>query len=432
MGLFGPSKSSILIEQLTNQVRQMSAVMNSRLPGMTVFPNYSVTENAERYCTTDDIYSIVKLLATTAASIPIYNYIKTGSKLDDAPEGNPLSLLLDEPFAGMSTFESFYAIYATRLVQGECILYKERPEMGPNKGKVVRLHYLQPQSVNIVVSDTWPRKIVSYEYAPDGRIVMDNIPPEDIIHMRYFNPKVSFTGNELRGLSPLAVLSKRLTRVDSNNDVSTAQLQNGGVPGIVFDKTPGVTLPALDVRKKNFYKYLTESSNKGAPYFTGNDLGYIELGLKLVDLQVAELGMIDFKKLCNAYGVSARLFNNDGTGSENSDQGARVGLYTNAVIPEVKAVVDCLNRGLVPEFKDAKYKLNYDTSDISELQDNYKEIVLWLEKAWWLTPNEKREMMKYDLSTEPLFDQYLLPASLQTVEDLEMLDLTGDYVKPKP
>ena len=434
MGLFGPSKSTRIIEQLTAQVNQMASLMNTRISGMTIYPTYSVTDNAERYCTTDDVYSIVRMIATAAASIPIYNYIKNGSKLDDAPEGNELSLLLETPFEGMSSYESFYKIYATRLVQGECILYKERPELGPNRGKLTRLIYMEPQSVNIIVSDTWPRKIIAYQYAPEGRVVLDNIKPEDIIHMKYFNPKVSFTGNELRGLSPLAVLKRRLTRVDSNNDVATAQLQNGGVPGIVYDKTPASATAGdlINKRKDNFYKYLTNSANKGAPFFTGNELGYIELGLKLVDMQVTELANIDFKSLCNAYGVSARLFNNDSTGSEHSDTNARVSLYTNAVIPEVKSVVDCLNMGLVPEFKGKNYKLNYDTSEVSELQDNLKDMVLWLEKAWWLTPNEKREMMDYDLSTEPLFDQYLLPQSLQTVEDFENidLDLTDDYKKP--
>ena len=434
MGLFGPSKSTRIIEQLTAQVNQMASLMNTRISGMTIYPTYSVTDNAERYCTTDDVYSIVRMIATAAASIPIYNYIKNGTKLDDAPEGNELSLLLETPFEGMGAYESFYKIYTTRLVQGECILYKERPELGPNKGKVTRLIYMEPQSVNIVVSDTWPRKIIAYQYAPEGRVVLDNIPTENIIHMKYFNPKVSFTGNELRGLSPLAVLKKRLTRVDSNNDVSTAQLQNGGVPGIVYDKTPasGAAGDLINKRKDNFYKYLSNSANKGAPFFTGNELGYIELGLNLVDLQVAELAQIDFKSLCNVYGVSARIFNNDSVGSENSDTNARVSIYTNAVIPEVKSVVDSLNMGLVPEFKGKNYKLNYDTSEVSELQENLKDMVLWLEKAWWLTPNEKREMMGYDLSNDILFDQYLLPQNLQTLEDLGNidLDLTDDYKKP--
>ncbi len=434
MGLFGPSKSSRLIDQLTAQVNQMSALMNNRLSGLTVYPTYSTIDNAERYCTTDDVYSIVRMIASAAASIPIYNYIKNGNKLDDAPQGNELSLLLEMPFEGMSTYESFYKVYATRLVQGECILYKQRPELGPNKGMVTKLIYMEPQSVNIIVTDTWPRKIIAYQYAPEGRVVLEDIPPEDIIHMKYFNPKISFTGNELRGLSPLAVLKKRLTRVDSNNDVATAQLQNGGVPGIVYDKSPASAAvnDIVTKRKDNFYKYLTNSNNKGAPYFTGNELGYIELGLKLVDMQVTELANIDFKSLCNVYGVSARLFNNDSTGSENSDTNARVSMYTNAVIPEVKSLVDCLNIGLVPEFKGKNYKLNYDTSEISELQDNLNQMVLWLEKAYWLTPNEKREMMNYDLSDEPIFDQYLLPQSLITVDELGNpdLDLTDDYTKP--
>jgi HK97 family phage portal protein len=260
---------------------------------------------------------------------------------------------------------------------------------------------------------------------------LDNIPPEEIIHSKYFNPQFGITGNELRGLSPLKVLAKRLTRIDSNNDVSTAQLQNGGTPGILYEKGPADDITdVLSNRKKALYSFFTNRKNIGVPYVASGEMGYIEMGLKLADLQVAELAKIDFKKLCNVYHVSDRLFNNDATGSEVSDKSARVALYTNAAIPLIITIKDDLNRGLAKEFKQQRYCINYDVSEISELQDDYDKMVTWLDKAWWLTPNERREIMKFEASKDPLFDEYLIPQGLQTIEDITMTqDLinTGDY-----
>lgn len=423
------------VTSLQSQVQQLQALVNQKQANsMTVFPTWEITDNAERYCTTDDVYSVIKLIAGTAAQIPIYTYIKekNGDKTD-APEGDWLNMLINEPLEGMSGFEAVYTVAATVLAQGEAIIWKERPELGPNKGKVAKLHYMHPQAVNIKVTDTFPRRIVAYQYAPMGEIIIDNIPVEEIIHIKYFNPKLSYTGNELRGLSPLQVLTKRLTRVDANMDVTTAQLQNGGVPGVIFEKTPGAVLETASKRRDNWYRFIGNTANKGAPYFTADELGYFSVGSQLADMEVATLAKLDFKKLCNAYGVSDRLFNNDATGSEVSDKGARLGLYTTAVQPLLKLITDGFERGLKADFKGVKYCIEPDYSEIPELQTDYGQLVTWLEKAWWITPNEKREMMKYGASPLPLFDQYLLPMGLQTVEDMEMIEPplpnTGDFGK---
>lgn len=430
MGLFDfGSKGKI--KALSNQLADLQNLLNQRLNTITHYPTYHAAANSTRYCTTDDVYSIVSLIASAAAQIEVYNVIKQGDEYIDAPENDELSLLVEQPFEGMTKYESIFAVVATKLIHGEYIIYKFKPELGPNTGKIKSLHLLEPENVNIKVSTTWPFKIVAYQYTVNGQIIYDDIPVEDIIHSKYFNPKIGVYGTELRGLSPLKVLTNRLTRIDSNMDVATAQLQNGGIPGIVYEKGPADdVVDVIGQRKKKFYEYLSNSSNKGAPYFAGGDMGYLQLGLKLADMETAALATIDFKKLCNAYRVSDRLFNNDATGSEISDKGARAGLYTNAVIPEVMGFCDSLNKYLVPEFKGKKYCIKYDISDISELQANYSDMVAWLEKAWWLTPNEKREFMEWEAVTEPLFDQFLIPSGLQTVEDLTMvdpLDNPGDY-----
>ena len=457
MGLFTSAKSA-QIKALSGQLAAMQDLVTQRINtinnSLRIYPTFKSLENADRYCTTDDVYSIVRLLSTTAAMIPLYTYLVKNDKaakklkhlqpdarmmnrkyleikaLEEAPETDPVEKLLQYPCYGKTSFEFLESVYATMLIQGECILWKEIPEVGPNAGKVTQLHLLNPQYVNIKITDTFPYTIVSYQYLVDGRMILDDIPAAEIIHIKYFNPKIGINGDGLRGLSPLRVLSNRLTRVDSNMSASVAQLQNGGVPGIVYEK--GYPDGAVDVvgnRKDNFFKYLTESENKGAPYFSAGDMGYIELGLKLADLEVAELGKIDFKKMCNAFGVSDILFNNDAGSTDNNVNVQTKRLYTNTILPNIFRVRDSLNMGLTPHFKDAKRFINFDISEIPELQENYKDMVAWMQQAWWITPNEKREMMKFEESDEPLFETYLLPTGLQTIEDLSspILPPTKDY-----
>jgi HK97 family phage portal protein len=416
------------------RLTDLQNILNARLNSVTHYPDYKSVENATRYCNTDDVYSVVSYIANVAANVPLYPYLKDkDGQLKDLPEDNEFSLLLDTPIYGMSKTESLFAIYVTKLIQGEFILLKERPELGPNKGKVVKLHYLPPQNVNVKVTTDYPRRIIAYQYVEDGTIIFDNIPAEDIIHSKYFNPLFDFSNNSFRGLSPLKVLAKRLTRIDSNNDVSTAQLQNGGVPGIVYEKSNNEKIIELvGKRATNFYNYLQNKMNKGAPYFSAGELGYIELGLKLADLSVAELEKIDFKKLCNVYRVSDRLFNNDATGSEVSDKGARVGLYTNCVLPEVNSLRDALNNLAKTEFKGKNYCVKEDVSEIYELQQNVKDMAAAFAQLPIMIPSQILSAFNLENNGDPLNEKIYVKSGYSLLEDVGMaapLEDTGDYGK---
>ena len=418
------------------QQRVINTAVQQVLSNLTISPNYKVYDNADRYCTTDDVYSIINRIATTTAMIPLLSYIKEADKtLTETEEGDPLFDLLESPFEGMTKFESLYAIAATILMQGESIIYKEVPEFGPDKGKVIKLHYLEPYNVRIKVTAGFPRKILFYQYTVNGVIILDNIPPSEIIHTKYFNPEFGITGNELRGLSPLKVLTKRLTRIDSNNDVATAQLQNGGVPGILYEKGSfDDVADVLGKRKKALLDYFTNRNNVGVPYVAAGDMGWIEMGLKLVDLQVADLAKIDFKKLCNAFSVSDRLFNNDATGSEISDKSARVGLYTDSALPLVMRIRDSFNKSLVIHFKDKKRIVKEDISEIPELQKNIKEMADAFAALPIMIPAQIMDAFKIQKTGDmTLLENVYVKSGYQLLEDLTMPDLTltGDYNKPK-
>lgn len=410
-----------------------------------IYPMWDIKDVANRYCTTDDIYSIVKRLAATSALIPMYPYFekdKAAAKqlkhfsphgkpyeqkqlalkaLEDLPETDPVYDLLENPSDTLSKFEWYEAAYSMLYLHGECIIWKERGEV---RNRPIKLHILFPQHVVLKVGRTFPQTILAYDYVIDGIKVMENIPTEDIIHIRYFNPMMSLSGGELRGLSPLKVLAARLTRLDKEMDVSVAQLQNGGVNTIVYmddlNESNGQTV--IDVHKDEFYKFSSNRQNVGSVYWAAGKMQAIPLGLKLSDMEVSALAKIDFKKLCNVYSVSDRLFNNDATGSEVSDLGARKGLYTDACIPNTTRFADALQRGLKDDFPDKKRFILSDFSGVAVLQDNIKELAEWLAIAWWIDPNEKRDMMKFDKSNNQLFNNFIIPTGLQLIDDLNAVE----------
>jgi HK97 family phage portal protein len=428
--LFGVPK---IVKDLQKQVK---ALQNTSM-GMTInasnaiFPSWQTIEAINQYTTIDDIYSVISYLAETAARIPFYGYevvnddaMKSYKKYDitsiqkkyyktkalqDLEQDDIFMKMLD----GIS-YEDKIKYYTILYITGELFLYKEVLELGPNAG-MVTLHALNNQNVTVLVSDTFPQRVVGYRYfdvAFDGKFTTD-----EIIHVKYYNPTIT-NGQQFRGLSPLQVLTKRVTRLDAGMNASVAQMQNGGVPGIVYEKSD-FAIETLGQRKNDFAKYLKNSSNKGAPYFAAGEMGYLELGLKLADMEVADLQKIDFTKICNAYKFPEVLLNNTDSSTYNNMNTALKMLYTNSILPNIHLFRDALIRGILPMYQDGVSRtIEIDISDIPAMQEDMKMQAEALNAMWWITPNEKREIQDFEMIDEPAMNQIIIDSGKQLITDL--------------
>jgi HK97 family phage portal protein len=396
-----------------------------------IFPSWQTIEAINQYTTIDDIYSVISYLAETAARIPFYGYevvnddaMKSYKKYDitslqkkyyktkalhDLEQDDIFMKMLD----GIS-YEDKIKYYTILYITGELFLYKEVLELGPNAG-MVTLHALNNQNVTVLVSDTFPQRVIGYRYfdvAFDGNFTTD-----EIIHVKYYNPTIT-NGQQFRGLSPLQVLTKRVTRLDAGMNASVAQMQNGGVPGIVYEKSD-FAIETLGQRKNDFSKYLRNSSNKGAPYFAAGEMGYLELGLKLADMEVADLQKIDFTKICNAYKFPEVLLNNTDSSTYNNMNTALKMLYTNSILPNIHLFRDALIRGILPMYQDGvKRTIEIDISDIPAMQEDMKMQAEALNAMWWITPNEKRDIQDFEMLDEPVMNQIIIDSGKQLITDL--------------
>jgi phage portal protein BeeE len=201
-------------------------------------------------------------------------------------------------------------------------------------------------------------------------------------------------------------------------DASVAQVQNGGVPGIVYEKSD-YAIENLGQRKNDFSAYLKSSANKGAPYFAAGEMGYIELGLSLADMDVMELQSIDFTKLCNAYKIPEVLLNNHKASTDNNVNWAEKRLYTNSILPNIYLLRDALVTQIAPLFGlNKKRTIEIDLSEIPSLHADLKQQAEALNAMWWVTPNEKRDIMQFEELPNPLMDQILIDSNKMLLNDL--------------
>jgi hypothetical protein len=109
---------------------------------------------------------------------------------------------------------------------------------------------------------------------------------------------------------------------------------------------------------------------------------------------------------------------------------AKKALYQMAVIPELMKIQDELNRWLSPKFGD-KICIEYDFTSIPEMQEETEKVVDQLSKAWWITPNEKRDVMNYGIDEEnEQMNSYFVPANLVPMDN--DLDLIDEPIAPQP
>lgn len=364
------------------------------------YPDFKTQMVIDKYLSADLLYSVVRFLATTAASIPIYEYDKNDEEIEDS--------VIEKPNMTLSKFEFFEQVYTNLLLHGESFIAKTQSEITRS---IIDMKPLNPMRV---VINSSPIMIQSYDYLPLPGESKTSFQPDEVIHVKYFNPD-----DEMRGLSPVKVLLKALHLLTTTENVKQAQMQNGGLDSIVFEKTIDGMDNASTItqsRKANFMKFISDPSNKGVPYFAQGDMGSVKLGNTLADLQVLESEKATFKRLCNVYGTSDILFNSDSSATESNVKEMIKRTYTNTIIPNVRRLVDSLSSSLGIDLK-------YDLSEIPELQDDMGSLIDSLNTAYWLTPNEKREAMKYGAVAEPIFDSYFIPNSVRPIDDLQMPEL---------
>ncbi len=385
-----------------------------------VFPTWTVWKEIEAYRIQDDVYSVVSRLARTSAMIPLFGFDL--SKDEDLPVNDRVSIFL----RGL-TLKDKIELYTFLYLTGEVFIYKEKL-IGAN-ARVEKIHFFHPTYTTVLLSKSFPVKIIGYAYEDvNAGFKVQFIPPEDMVYIKYFNPTTDLQ-TSFRGLSPIRVLAQTLTRLKAGKDASVAQIQNGGVPGVLYLDTDSVNPKSqtiADAIKTNYANYSRNSDNKGAPFIYANKMGYLPLGLPLADMDVQDLAKIDFKKICNAYAISDTLFNNDAASTESNVKEMIRLMYTNAILPTLRLVQDALNNELIPDFGGDAKEVRYDLSDVTELQENMKEKADAFAALPVIRPNDVLTGMGYERSDDPLMDQYIIKTGYQTLEDLAPIDPLED------
>lgn len=427
--------------------------------------------NAERaitegYNANAAVYSIIKTDAEKFASIP--RYVADAKKLSEKRKKVPLqfkALMKADPVTFNSVKQTLdNLLNRPNPYQGQAAFFKTVrsyfKDCGEgfiwlNRGDVTGLTDIQIALLPVL--EMYPLPSYRMKVVPDEENMWGvsgyllsaggvDIPfrKGEVIHWKDTNLLFDTTTKEhLRGMTPLKPGAATLQQ---NNDATRSSIrmyQNDGAKGAMFNKDLGKYTTTQETQVRNVIdRKINNNDVKGAVAALQGEWGYLDLGKTSVDLDLLNGKQMSWKELCFLFQVPYELFDSSTTYA-NKEQ-AQKGWVTNSIIPASKELDDELNRVLLRAFAlEGKYIIQCDYSELPELQDDMASLTTWLKDAYWIYPNEKRELQGYETSTDPLMDEPWVPSGLTPLSQLQgdgfdqMLNDLGvaganDYAKPVP
>lgn len=404
---------------------------------------------AKTYNTHEGIYAIVSMLAQKFSSFPVYVYeIKDLQKFAQYkamnPQGfmsganlerslmlknlsmeivveNDLSRLLETPNEYQSLTELLENYYGYKLIFGEGDLYLNTG--GVAGGRPLEMQVIPPPMVGVLQKTDDAFGVDGY-YIKQGGIPIMMVDRRDLIMWKYFNPVVDDVEYmHLRGLSPLTAAMNILDNSVNAQKASGGMYANNGAKGALFGKSLPRTMSRdqMSAIMTDINERINNTSQKGAVAAIAGDWGYHNFGMTSIDMQLLDAQRLNLQRLCNIYGVPTVLFDAEHT-TYNNYESAIKQLIVNKLLPEWKSLRDLLNRQLTPRFaatRGRKLYIDFDYTELPEIQKDLKDLNDSVRDAHWLTYNERRAVLRYGARPEPEMNMIYVPSGMQPIQDMQ-------------
>jgi HK97 family phage portal protein len=329
------------------------------------------------------VYRCVRMISEAAASVPLLLY-----EGDNEIEEHALLDLLRRPAPGRTISDLLDAWYGYLLVAGNG--YLEATAIG---GEIRELHVLRPDRMRVVAgADGWPE---AYEYCVGGRT--SRLAGEvtagvaRVLHVKLFHPD-----NDYYGLSPIEAAA---TAIDLHNSASRwnkALLDNSARPSgaLVYSAGGQLTAEQFERLKSELEASFQGTRNAGRPLLLEGGLDWKAMSLSPRELDFVEARHTASREIALALGVPPMLLGIPGDNTYSNYQEASRSFWRQTVLPLVERTARALSGWLAPAWGQP-VELRPDLDAIQGLAAEREALWARLEKASFLTPDEKRAAVGY-------------------------------------
>ena len=257
--------------------------------GPATYPDPSVTAMSANAATRiADVFACVRVLAESAASLPLIAYRRTPAGRVRA--GGRVQALIDAP-APATTTAGFVGQVMTHLATfANCFVAKYRDA----DGRVVVLSPLPPDSVQVELERGRPVYIV---YSLDG---VNRLGPEDILHIRGI---VSEDG--LLGMTPIKQGAGAISlNAELGSHALDTMRRGARLSGVLTTPSDVVVDPDnIEAIRQQIQSSWVGPENSGGIAFVTGGLSFQPVSLPLEDLQFIEQRRLSTADICRIFRV---------------------------------------------------------------------------------------------------------------------------------
>ena len=316
------------------------------------------------------VYACAMKRADSVASVPLVAGKMVQGEFEPLPDTDPLQVLLEKPNSEMGMSDFLRKAVLDLDLGGNSYFGKIR---GGREGAPLELWPYQVDNIQIVPGKV--TLIAGYVHSQNGS---NNIPADDMVHMRFVDP-----GNPYFGLAPLKAAGKA---VDIDNSAHTWQhvsMQERGVPDGVL------SLDGDNVTDQQHAQAMAEVKRHKAGPSNARGLWVLakakfhQTSLTPVEMDFMETRRFTREEICSVYGVPSALIAEMGSVNLANSETARRAFWIDTIEPLLTKIEGQLTRQLAVDFGPG-IEIRFDTSGIPALQANLGEKLSNAEKLFAL------------------------------------------------
>lgn len=345
-----------------------------------------VTERSAMQMTA--VYSCVRILSETLASLPLHVYEVTETSSKKAKSHSLYTLLHDEPNHEMTSFIFRETLMTHLLLWGNA--YAQIIRNG--KGEVLDLYPLMPDRMKV---DRDEKGNLYYEYYVSDSDANSKtkgavrLSPEDVLHI----PGLGFDG--LVGYSPIAMAKNAIGMAIATEEYGAAFFANGATPSGILEH-PGVVKDP---------KALRESWTKGFSGKNKHKVAILEEGMKYTPISIApneaqflETRKFQINEIARIFRVPPHMVGDLEKSSFSNIEQQSLEFVKYTLDPWVKRFEQAMTRRLLSGNEKKKYYIKFNLDGL--LRGDYQSRMNGYATArqnGWMSANDIRTLENLDL-----------------------------------
>lgn len=363
-------------------------------PGQPVWSGRNYAKFAEEAYRRNVIaYRAITLIAKGAASVPVLMYGREADGARQEIASHPLLALLSRPNPMQNGSAFWEALYVYRLLSGNVFIQAA----GPGGEAPRELHLLRPDRVQVIAGRFGMPQAYRYRVGEEtADFPVDPITGASrILHLKDFHPM-----DDWYGLSPVEAAAYSIDQHNQSAAWNQSLLQNGARPtgALVVKMGEGATGQLSEDQywriKQQMDEQFSGAANAGRPLLLEGGLDWREMSLSPKDMDFMEARHAAARDIALAFGVPPQLLGIPGDNTYANLAEARLALWEQTILPLMNGTLEALAGWLAPYYGEM-LRLEGDTDEISALAPRRESVWERLQKADFLSDDEKRAAVGY-------------------------------------